>query len=678
MGRLICYRRRPLFGLARLPENRPLVLLSIFFLSVLFVWGQTQPAATGTQEDSGALAARPSGPVDDYIPCLFDFGQQRRMRAVSPDTDLIDYRLADKLVKINESALRAAAIEAFSPSSGSTRTVASLADDIVKQYKSQVTDAPQFNGAPDSYTKLIGMTIKAGSLLVRNAAQTAFKSVYPAGDLSTLNKFLDPAAADWQEVVRAAQYVRRNQTNDDVSCSMALLSWKETSDIFGRRVANTYVGIQVTVRNLNPANEFLIHDIQVAVDTGMYEPGYPSELTRFQAGRDKLLVRNLAQRGQSEDRRNLVLHALQAVGAIAGSSAIAGSRDFGIGVAVFQGAFLPSYSLLFPDHTVDQLNHINDLVFSASSTNKVVVPVQGSVPLVTFISEKPIEQLPFAWCGHVTNNQPSRFCSNNNSSYALGESVTGGTPPWKPLPYKNWKAAALHILAEQTFAVVGGVHIKVVTKEKRLAGLTCPTLPSGAVDISEVSKDALVHCTATVVGVDAPSDLALKKDSSEIKGRINPIPNGNTAELTFKPAELSDGDGDYKLELVDGAGGRTDTGQILRLSIQPFITIDDQDRTIKTDRKLKIKGKHLDQLSEISLVPKQGGNAIKGASKPGGANLAELEVDFSEAKLDAGEYYLRYPLKEPKVVTVDSILITVAPASPPAAQTAPPAAQPPK
>jgi hypothetical protein len=110
-------------------------------------------------------------------------------------------------------------------------------------------------------------------------------------------------------------------------------------------------------------------------------------------------VRSVAQRGQSEDRRNLVLNALTAVGAIAGSSAIAGSTDFKNGVAVFQGAFIPGFSTIFPDHTVEHLNHINDMVFSASNTSKVLVPIQGSVPLVTFTALSPLSNCRSPGCG---------------------------------------------------------------------------------------------------------------------------------------------------------------------------------------------------------------------------------------------------------------------------------------
>lgn len=169
-------------------------------------------------------------------------------------------------------------------------------------------------------------------------------------------------------------------------------------------MANDYVAIQVTVRNLNKQNEFLIHDIQVAVDTGVRE----QEFGRFKAGRDKLIVRGVAQRGQSEDRRNLILNTLTTVGNIAGGAsaavtqAEAGSSPaikLATAVAIFQSAFIPGLINIFPDHTIEHINHINDLAFSASSTSKTVVPILGSVPLTTFITVRPLEQLPFSRCG---------------------------------------------------------------------------------------------------------------------------------------------------------------------------------------------------------------------------------------------------------------------------------------
>ena len=65
------------------------------------------------------------------------------------------------------------------------------------------------------------------------------------------------------------------KTPDDLLCSRSLLGWQEAADIFGRRIANTYLVIQVVVRNLNPDSDYLIQDVIVAAPN-----------TRFGSGRD--------------------------------------------------------------------------------------------------------------------------------------------------------------------------------------------------------------------------------------------------------------------------------------------------------------------------------------------------------------------------------------------------------
>ena len=417
------------------------------------------------------------------------------------------------------------------------------------------------------------------AFLARSAAQSVQAYPYAAAGENTQN--VENVAAAYLNaalgatVKQAVEETRpkpapKFEPPDDVSCSMAIMGWKETSDTFGRRVANDYVAIQVNLRNLNTKNEFLVHDIQVAIDTGFsYD-----DFGRFQAGRDKLLVRAVAQRGQSEDPRNLVLHTLEAAGAIAGAAAIAtGVSAAKDAVVVFQGAFIPGFITVFPDHTVEQLNHISDLVFSASSTSKVLVPIQGSVPLVTFIGEKPLEQLPFAWCGHPPSGRMKQWMAQNAQQVCAlnsgpkggakkekggGGNNSGNNPPAgnqtsetvvvtteaessadgsnsakepeapSELRYKEWRAAALHILAHRTFVVVGGVHIQQVVMQPRLSSLDCPLLESRKVDISQ-TKDQMVTCTVSGSGLNLITAVDLETGGSTVPGKITAGGEGTSA-----------------------------------------------------------------------------------------------------------------------------------------------------
>lgn len=538
--------------------------------------------------------------------------------------------------------------------------------------------------------------------------------------LSEVLKTLDVTGAT-QRATAGAQ-PKPFQPPNDVSCSMAVLSWKETRDIFGRRVANTFVAIQVTLRNLNTKNEFLVHDIQVAVDTGVSQDYFG----RFQAGRDKLLVRAVAQRGQSEDRRNIVLNTLQTVGAIAAAASLTGGTvQFKDAVAVFQGAFLPGFANIFPDHTVDQLNHINDLVFSASNTSKVVVPVQGSVPLVTFISEKPIEQLPFAWCGRLPHKginpeqlfgwgadrncnfnggkhnpgyvtpyrydrhgrqlpshnagppSPSTYAapSTNNpktseeqlkekkdkdklekweeqQNYPVGPTVAkiedengdekpieDGLPPWDDLKYKDWRGAAVRMLQEHTFVVVGGVHIQQIVTQPRVASLSCPQLTSGKVDLSQTDDSKMVSCTLSGAGLSLITGVNLQKnDNGKIAGKIKVNSDGNTAALTFAPKDLCAAEGDYGLYVVYKSDTQKDvppldTGNKVSLAPQPVIT--DSDLKIDTSNKKKatltLQGSCMKQMKGVSLATRDDDPSPQNQAVDSGATDDKATATFTSA-----------------------------------------------
>jgi hypothetical protein len=487
---------------------------------------------------------------------------------------------------------------------------------------------------------------------------------------------------------------KKYQPPEDVSCSMAVMSWKETRDIFGRRVANTFVAFQVNLRNLNNKNEFLVHDIQVAVDTGIKQ----EDFGRFQAGRDKLLVRGVAERGRSDDRRNRVLNSLQAIGAIAGASSItAGTVEFKDAVAIFQGSFITGFGNIFPDHTVEQLNHINDLVFSASNTSKVVVPVQGSVPLVTFISEKPIEQLPFAWCGHPPKGQlnPGRWlgrvryqnCDFNGQPHNPGYvdqyhygrrgqvydgSITGVSDrdegPWSDLAYRDWRAAALRMLQEHTFVVVGGVHIQEVVNQPKITNLDCPTVASGQVDISK-TQDGTVTCSVTGTGLGLVSAVTLQKGDSKISGKSKAAGDGNSATLSFKPEDLCGAEGPYSLFLTYKSdaqkdGTDLDSGDSALLAKQPTVT------TISfANSTLTLNGVCLDQVKSVSLAPQvTTDNTVNGADPaPDGKNTtATIKFPTQTSKDSVGlkpaaVYYLTYSTKiQPNTqIKKESLTITV-------------------
>jgi hypothetical protein len=84
-----------------------------------------------------------------------------------------------------------------------------------------------------------------------------------------------------------------------------------------------------------------------------------AQFGQFEAARDKLVVRDVAQRGQSENRRNLIINALQTVGAVAGGASTAVTQglsdtseatDMASAVAIFQGPFITGVTNIFGPH----------------------------------------------------------------------------------------------------------------------------------------------------------------------------------------------------------------------------------------------------------------------------------------------------------------------------------------
>ena len=535
--------------------------------------------------DKKPPAQRSSGPLGDFVPCLFTDDQKYDMHAIprpAGDNATVDQATVRRVIRETKAALQTASLNAFHTNPALKKELQPLgagiasgaADIVAKTYEDNLlAQAPTLVGMTQK--ELLQHVSDAAASAVREAQTEIFNQAY--ADVLTplseqdLNRLVTAAVST--VVVSATNVVStsRFKPPDDVSCSMAILTWQETSDIFGRRVANTYIAIQVTVRNLNKTNEFLIHDIQVAVDTGLA----PADFSRFQAGRDKLLVRAVAERGQTQDRRNLALNSLLAVGAIASSIAPFGAEEFQTAVAVFQGGFIPGFKTLFPDHTVDQLNNINDRVFSASSINKVIVPIEGSVPLVTFISVKPVEQMPFAWCGY--NKQTRSYLGYANAQECKSGSSPTTTaanyPETAPdsLDYKKWQPAALRILQDHTFVVIGGVHIKQLTNDPgTLSGITCPKLPSGSIDISKPDKDGSIACKLTGTNLKSITAVKLTQDDAEIVGKITAADDGTTADITFAADDLKAGSGTYKVMLTDKTSDAdVDSGEHVQLEPQP-------------------------------------------------------------------------------------------------------------
>ncbi len=116
------------------------------------------------------------------------------------------------------------------------------------------------------------------SVTSRSELQTALEKATPNESLKSAREELSRAAISAANDI--AEY--RITPPKDVACSQSILSYNETKDAFGTRVAGTYVAVQVVVRNLDPDHEFVLHDVQVALPIR-------DETSHFRAGRESRL-----------------------------------------------------------------------------------------------------------------------------------------------------------------------------------------------------------------------------------------------------------------------------------------------------------------------------------------------------------------------------------------------------
>jgi hypothetical protein len=635
------------------------LLASVFLASSLAPQPRAQdPAATPVRAAHRAVA-KPE-PLGDFVPCLLDGDQQWAMRGMAnpyanPETAPVTSDQAKTISDRVSSAITEVSPD-FAAALAKDSSVSS--DNLIGLNRSQVQQR---------YTASIE------TFAAKNLSSDAGKTV--------LTKIESAKTSAVNQATNIAAFKRPA----DVSCSISIMGYKETKAIFGAAVADNYLAIQVTVRNLNTQNDFLIHDVQAAVDTGVDEAYFG----RFQSGRDKLLVRAVVQRGQVTDPRNIIINTLQVAGAIAAVPTAGMAGNAATAVAVFTGQFVPGIANIFPDPTITYTNHINDLTFSSSASSKTIVPVNGSVPFVTFIAQKPIQELPFAWCGYTT--QERRWKKGSAPGYySYGRALESCTDPgqipppsgasgvpaykspynpatlkdqaaeeWDDLPYKKWKGAALRILEQNTFVVVGGTHIK-DAGNLALNNLDCPTFPNGHVDISQTTG-GMVVCKVTGAALAQVKSVNFEKGTSKLAGKISPASDGNSAQLTFDPSVLADGDGEYSLFLVDSTGAETDSQNSVQLSKQPIVTSLDKTEIAATGKPappangaaapkaattpITLKGKNLNLIIGVSFKD-GGGSALKAALGELASGDASLTVNVETGGISAGDYAFAYTIEE--------------------------------
>lgn len=166
---------------------------------------------------------------------------------------------------------------------------------------------------------------------------------------------------------------------------VSVIAPKNVSDIFGRRIAHRYVAFQITVSNTSKDYKFLVENItldlnEIATDASLKVP----EDYR-PASTDLSLIRGVSEKGQDYDRRNFILRLMRGAGTVA--AGLIGVTTFGASydpsVAVFNGPVITAFANTFPDHTINQLNRLNDSAYQAN----ILIPREGAKVIVAFLDQ---------------------------------------------------------------------------------------------------------------------------------------------------------------------------------------------------------------------------------------------------------------------------------------------------
>lgn len=156
-----------------------------------------------------------------------------------------------------------------------------------------------------------------------------------------------------------------------------LLSYREVKDNFGKRIADTYVVVQVNIKNPDIEHQFLLQDLRI-----VFDPNQCEQAQEFYAGFDvadcqaqyqKYLkypiayapvaqpaLQAVATIGQHHNPRNFAFRLLDFAanmgGALTGFNFI--GRDGKAGLSVFNGTFLSGSKAFIPDLTAGQLTQL--------------------------------------------------------------------------------------------------------------------------------------------------------------------------------------------------------------------------------------------------------------------------------------------------------------------------------
>jgi hypothetical protein len=419
-----------------------------------------------------------------------------------------------------------------------------------------------------------------------------------------------------------------------VGCSQSLLTWQETSYMFGRAVADTYMAVQVNVRNLDDTKQFLLHDVQVAIADPSFDRGGkpcsdaddPSCNPLMNAGREHILARGLQSNTNWSSPRNITV---TLASSIAGLGVAAASLTGGLALrnafSVFSGTAVPLLQAGVPDLSIVQLRLLDDMAFSSSSVYKILVPKGQSVPFVTFV--------------------PLRIYVQKTGK-----------------EFKKADSEFLNNLAKRTFVVVSGKYLTEDTAASAaVASINCPTTPTGTLDLTKTSDASATLFTCSLVGTSLGDIAKVRLKNAKDSGDVVTVDGAVTVQggdptkgsAAFPIDQLKKLKGtQYAVFSVTAKGQEKASGANVTLGpnadgpaaalITPALTgavKTDPPATANTEFKFTVSGSNFDPKTAQVTITGTGCSADLCTLATGKLTIAAAEISGT-TKLPAGSYQL--------------------------------------
>jgi hypothetical protein len=476
-------------------------------------------------------------------------------------------------------------------------------------------------------------------------------------DYSTVvSKVTNDASSDGQTDLSSVVDKARSDLNklarpEDIGCAYQILSWNDARLWFGRSVANEFVAVQITVRNMNKQEEFILHNAMLSVRTDIN-----GALGQYYEGVDKLGVEAHNNAGESLTARGIVGNSISAATTLLSAlQPIVNVGNFSNAVAAFNGGVPKGWAALEPDHQKDQLLMIANSGFSASDGFKTVVPKSSTATFYTWFPAKPF--LEGWWtqkCARdVAGVNPNRSSTSPqvgvDSEWARDLCKNTPASTWETIPYKKWSSISDQLFRDLSLAVIAGMHVREDSKNKAsITDLKCPKDSQGRLDLSKASSNGTLSCDVSGENMDKVTKLRLENagnlvDPARPDGVISEVSSDNTgAKVAFNTSDLNAAPGDsYNVFSVGKDGTENATGQKVYLKHDaPKLTKVDPsslDLGKKPPDNLSLTGTNLDTLKNVCL---KGPSSETKTVKVSDAKSTQATVDVSSAGLTQGDWQI--------------------------------------